>query len=226
MFPQKDQENLRWWPLSRVHILRLLVIPSFAVSFVFVLHNFWSRPYRVEGTEKVTRTEDSLVVQLSTDKEVYKLGEPIKVTITLRNASHDGVFWVSKSRSIVRWPGGFMLDVHDTDGTRLPDRIPVADMSPSPSKEMDLIELILRKRSLFGPGDFLGFTRNLEDCGYTIREPGRYRLRASYGDQGLGDVAEAYQIEAARKHKESWILKIPIWSGEIRSQPVWIQITP
>ncbi len=203
----------------------VLLFPAIAVLCMtcFCSYAVWGQEEKIP--EENLPTVSSLVIELATDKKVYKVGEPIMITVTLRNASRDEGFWVGKSSSITRWPGAFMLDVYDVDGKRLPDRIPFAHSVPSP-KDVDLVEMILKTRTLFGPGDFLGFTRTLERCGYTIREPGRYRLQANYGDHGLSDIADANQIEAAKKHDEGWILKIPLWSGEIESSSVWIRVVP
>lgn len=202
-----------------------LLILTVGMFWANLLHSFSPWDQAGQEAQEEPSTANSLVVELTTEKEVYKLGEPIMVTVTLRNASRDKVFWVGKSRSITRWPGAFMLDVYDVEGVRLPDKIPFVDAVPSP-EDIDLVDMILKARGLWGPGAFLGFTRSLKSCGYTIRKPGRYRLKASYGDHGLADIADANQIEAAKKHDEGWILKIPLWSGEIESASVWIRIVP
>ena len=69
-------------------------------------------------------TRPKLKVVVSSDKSIYKVGEPILITITLRNEGSVPV-WVSKPRGIGIYSGEFYVDVVSPDGTLLRNTSPV-----------------------------------------------------------------------------------------------------
>ena len=94
----------------------VLLFPAVAVLCMTCFRSYavWGQEEKIP--EENLPTVSSLVIELATDKKVYKVGEPIMITVTLRNASRDKIFLVGKSRAITRWPGAFMLDVYDVVG--------------------------------------------------------------------------------------------------------------
>src|SRR5437660_7692505 len=57
-------------------------------------------------------TADALRVQIATERSTYKVGEPIMVTVTLRNVGQQA-FWTSKTIGFAHMAGAFDLEVVD-----------------------------------------------------------------------------------------------------------------
>ncbi len=185
----------------------------------FSLALFWFGCHTVLAQQSVQNAEE-LRVELATDKRVYRLSEPISVTITLRNVGTEAFHVTAAPRTIRSAAGGTVeLQVVDEDGTPVKGKKSFGLFLGF--QEESLYEWINRTRRLFQPGDFMGFTRPLKLLGFQIKSPGRYILQAKYREIDYKEWATEQQIEEAKKK-----LIFPWWSGEIVSEKVSIEIQP
>ena len=164
--------------------------------------------------------EGGLTLEFALDKPQYKVGEPITLSLTLRNSGRTPL-WVSRPLGLAHAPGAFQFAVFDENGHELPVRIAIVESLGADEEwrheRADLLALVLKTRFLFVPGDFFGLRRELHDAGCEIRTPGVYRLEATYYD-----VAPIHDDSQLRRLREK--AKFPLWAGEIKSGPVYIRV--
>ena len=160
-----------------------------------------------------------VAIEISSDKSVYKIGESILVTITLRNEG-DGVVWMSKPRGIGRFPGEFYVDVVGPDGTLLRNMSPVIGSSLKKSKDAagDVLANFLCERVAFFPGEFWGITGRIERTFVSPRNPGRYTVTAKYLDEPVRDLSKS------DLRKLQLDTRFPIQTTPIISPPLVIEI--
>lgn len=162
-----------------------------------------------------------LILELKTDKGMYKVGEPVLFTIILRNAGKEAL-WVSKFVGLASIPGAAQLEVTDEQGNKLGGQTPVLDVPLDAYDLEDAFQWIKETRLVLGPGHFLGFTESLQANGFVIRRAGRYCLQARYSDVDLGDLGITLErVEKAKKEA-----KIPLWSGNLISPRVCVAVYP
>jgi hypothetical protein len=142
------------------------------------------------------------------------------LTITLRNSGKTAL-WIRKPVGLVRFPGGFQFAVFDQNGRELPVRMGVIDgpgeSRKQPRTRAEVLEFVARNRFPFLPGDFFGLRRTLTEAGGEIKRPGVYRIEASYYD--------VFPIEDQSRLRElKGELKFPVWEGELKSTPVYIEV--
>jgi hypothetical protein len=161
-----------------------------------------------------------LEVQITSDKSVYKVGEPVRITITLRNEGNV-VVWLSKPLGVGRDPGYFYVDAVAPDGTLLRNTSPVTGggMHEPPKRSANsVLQEFLCHRVPFFPGEFWGVSRNIDDAFVALRSPGRYKITAKYLDEPIHDLSKAtlqkLQMEA----------KFPIQTEPVASEPLVIEI--
>src|SRR6266496_2260836 len=111
-----------------------------------------------------------LTIQIASDKSVYKVGEPILITITLRNDGDD-IVWMSKPRGVGIYPGEFYVDAIAPYGTLLPNKSPILALEgdrTTRSKANKLQDFLCDRVPLF-PGEFWGVSRNIEDAFVSLK---------------------------------------------------------
>ncbi len=118
---------------------------------------------------------NSLALTLATDKQIYRISEPIYFTLNLRNESSNGL-WVGNSIVFADLPGTFVMTVTDAQGKPVHgDRVYFAG-SLGDFKREDLFDWIRKTRLVLCPGCFLGMAAKLQDYKYDLTVPGKYRL--------------------------------------------------
>lgn len=161
----------------------------------------------------------NLTVQLTSDRSLYKIGEPIFITIILRNEGNR-VVWVSKPRGVGRFPGEFYVEVIAPDGTLLPNNSPVLGDSLSPTHSIGkAFEDFLCSRVPMFPGEFWGVTRSTKEAFVASpRTPGRYKITAKYLDEPVHAVSKAalHDIESEAR--------FPIRTEPVASESLVIEI--
>ncbi len=175
--------------------------------------------------QELLRPPSGLKLELKTDEKQYKLGEPVRVTVTVLNDGEQA-FYVSPElimygHSMDKWPTSLLeIEVHDSQGQLLkPSNLIIRDYLSLETKT-PFYEFILRTRKYFNPGDFRGFTRSLKELGFELEKPGRYRLRATYWEPSYKNLVTEEEFEEAKK-----ILTHPWWA-KVESDWVWIEILP
>jgi hypothetical protein len=167
---------------------------------------------------------NSLSVLVSTDKPIYKPGEPIHFTLTLRNISSGGL-WVGKLLAFADVPGAFVMTVVDERGQPIHGNIAFFAGSLGDFKRTDLFDSIQKTRLLLCSGCFLGMTATLQEYQYSLAAPGKYRLQVGYSDIGYNEMQEmGASHQNIKRAKER--AKFPLWSGSIKSPEIWITIEP
>ena len=170
--------------------------------------------------EKPKREKTGLQIELTTNKTAYKPDEPILVTVTLRNRGPSSFLANSRPTIVQSASGGVItFEISDSNGEPVEGEGILGEFLGL--YEIDLYEWTRRTRRTYFPGDFVGFTRSLEEEGFTLANPGRYRLRVLYWESDFKGWVEDKELEQVKKK-----LMFPLWSGEIASDPVWIEIQP
>lgn len=183
-----------------------------------------SAPLRREtaARDKENTRADSLTLTLSTDKESYKVTEPIQFTATLRNVSSNGI-WVGNTIVFADVPGSFVMTVTDAQGNPMHGDMAYFAGAGTDFIHTDLFTWIKQTRLLLCPGCFLGMAAKLQDYKYNLANPGKYRLQISYSDVGYKEIREqGASPNKIKKTKQQAIF--PLWSGSIRSPEVWIEV--
>jgi len=172
--------------------------------------------------DQTKQNTEGLTLTLSTDKQVYLLGEQIKVTVTLRNVSSSGL-WVGNAIMFADVPGAFALSVLDEQGKRIPvSTAYFAGASPD-FRHQDVFDWIRKTRLVLCSGCFLGMSTSLQEYASTLNVPGKYKLQVVYSDIGYKEFQEeganAANLKSARQRAV-----FPLWSGSVKSNEVWVQV--
>jgi hypothetical protein len=150
-----------------------------------------------------------VVVVLSTEKNVFKIGEPIVLTAELRNVGTVPIYVSQGIGFVDSAPAGIRIDFLDTAGHRFrPDSFADGIFGPARAKNPP--------RLLLAPGDFYGTRR---EALHLPKLPGTYKVIATYFD-----FTSDYATEEQKK--ESALLPYRILGGEHASNEVEIQIKP
>jgi hypothetical protein len=153
----------------------------------------------------------SLGVEVTTNKRVYNVGEPIRFTATLRNGGSSAVY-ISKdfSRADGGIPG-FNVSVKQLTGIPASTGCGVgADRSFTESRTPE--QVLREDYLLFAPGTMVGFESEFTGC--VVKNPGRYRAQATYSAQDLS-VDEVRQF--ADKNNQ-------VVTGQFHSEPIDFQV--
>jgi hypothetical protein len=168
--------------------------------------------------DSVGRPEQKLEVEISSNKSAYRAGEPIIITIILRNKTKN-VVWVSKPIGVGRDPGQFYVDAVGPDGVLLRNESPVtAGSAPSKRSKDSLLQDFLCYHVPFFPGEFWGLSRSLEDAFISPKSPGKYKITAKYLAEPLRDLSKNQTDTLQRE------LKFPIQMEPVISEPLIIEI--
>ena len=167
---------------------------------------------------------NSLSLNLTTDKQTYRPGEPIYFTLTLRNISSGGL-WVGKLIAFADVPGAFVMTVTDEQGRPLHGSMAFFAGSLGDFKHADLFDSIQKSRLVLCAKCFLGMTSTLQEYQYSLGAPGKYKLQVSYSDIGYKEMQEmGATSQNIKKAKER--AQFPLWFSSITSPEVWIAIEP
>lgn len=177
-------------------------------------------PALTTGSRTPTSDNHQLRVELSTDRANYRLREPVLVTVTLRNVGSESFLVTAEPTLSDSASGGHVsVEVADQHGKVMKGRRSYGEFWGLQNES--LYNWIDRNRRLFEPGDFVGFTKSLEQLGFAIESPGRYRLQVKYWETDYSDWVGTKELEETKKK-----LLFPLWSGETESNVVWIEIQP
>lgn len=169
--------------------------------------------------EPAQPSKDGLQIELETDKQTYKAGEPIMVTVTLRNTGERTFLATCEPIVGMSAMGGHVsFELLGSDEETIPWGGIIGEFWGL--GEVSLADWIARWKRPYYPGDFVGFTRSLEEIRYSAY-PGRYRLTASYWETDYEGWVDEEELEKTKKK-----LSDPLWSGTITSQPVAFEIHP
>ena len=195
------------------------VVSALVVTVLFLPVNGISRSLgRTEEPAQAAR----LGIELASNKQTYELGEPIEVTLTLKN-SGEVAFLASSAPSTIQSAAGGVLSFVLIG----PDGKPVEGIKSFGEwwglHEESLEGWIDRTRRLYLPGDFVGFSRSLEGLGYSLEKPGVYHLQATYWETDYTSTGLVDTLEIRRTKKK---LLFPLWVGTTSSNTVTFEIRP
>ena len=163
-----------------------------------------------------------LEVQLTADKLTYKLGEPISITVILRNVGNR-IVWMSKPRGVGIYPGEFRIDARGPDGRLVQNKTPVmaaaADQESIIRPGSKLLQEFLCRRVPLFPGEFWGIKRNIGEAFLTLTEPGRYELTAKYNEYSIEQDLSQRQLHSLQSE-----VKFPIQAESIVSEVLIIEV--
>jgi hypothetical protein len=196
-----------------------------SISLVYFSENHGVRAGRDICREKYADQQSSIRLRVSASKQVYRVGEPVEISVLLENISPDRGYLVGR----VIYGGDLPTPLHYVnfalsdnrgkplrvfDGASVQD--PIERYGPDgkliSEKQATMAELTAKEYIQLGPGSVYGFRTRLYKPGTT---PGHYRLSASYHE------VEALERTAA----ELRILLIPIWTEPLISNTVDITVT-
>jgi hypothetical protein len=173
----------------------------------------------VAAQSKSNSAGPRLHLQITSDKSVYKVGEPIMITITLRNDG-DEIMWMSKPRGVGRYAGEFYVDAVAPDGRLLPNKSPVMALSadgPAQAKTNSMQDFLCKRVPMF-PGEFWGISRSIEDAFVSLKEPGRYQVTAKYNEH----APEGFSKEQLKDLQRE--VRFPIQTESVVSEPLILEI--
>ena len=151
---------------------------------------------------------------LQTSKKRYRLSESIRITAFLENISDDKYFYVGRDISDLFGSNSLHyigLSFKDAAGKEVPIGRGAGDGVWEYGTTIR--EKLERAYIQLNPGMFYGLKEEVE---LPFLKPGRYRLQATY-----------YEIEAGNWNEaERKSLLFPVWTQEISSNVVMIDITP
>jgi len=194
-----------------------------SVTVLVLLFQTISNPLSTLGGCRPNATEKDLhdlIIELATDKTSYQVGDEILVTLTLTNVGSDSFMITSKPDLIKSTTGGqILIEMFNEKGEKLTGVESYGEFWGL--HDEDLYSWIDRKRRLFQPGDFLGFSRSLDRLGFNIERPGLYRLRAAYWETDYKDWVDEKTLAETKRQ-----LIFRLWSGTIQSKDLWIEVKP
>lgn len=175
--------------------------------------------------QKGIRQSGKLTINISTDKEEYVLGDPILVTVVVKNAGCTPI-WVSNefSRAITGMTAHMDVKLKKVGGEEIV-RLELFAEVPPPAADY-LYEWFIKSHLILNLNMFLGSTDTLAGHGYKITEAGQYELSVKLSDSDYTDpswwrtVTEDQEFLAEVRKK----LMVPIWSGDIKSKPVGFEV--
>ena len=158
-----------------------------------------------------------LQVILATDKQVYKLGEPIHVRVEISNAGEKDIFVGKEITRMAGWVTYLELILEDMDGNTSPYifvhglRVPL-DLTEG------LASILAKTWIPLAPGYFYATKIELSPESFQfLRKPGRYRLRGIYYSVGV-------DLRCSTLKEEIEKLPYAFWKGEIGTNSIWIEI--
>lgn len=166
----------------------------------------------------------TLQLELLPSTSVAKVGDPVAVTVTLRNPLHQGsvpsLCALVPTLLLEAEPhsGAYpvvLFEIVAPNGDVLRPTKPTFSIPVRPS---------LEKYSYLAPGDFFGATVALDDppLSFDMRQPGLYRVTAK-----LMTSARAFvDAELKRTKRSQWVSIKPqdVFQGELRSNAVEIEV--
>lgn len=204
---------------------RLVKKTAFFVASVLVMYFSDGHGVRAGGREKNPNQQSQIRLVIVTSKPLYRVGEPVEISVLLENTSSDQGYYVGR----VIYEGDLNTPLHYVnfaisdnrgrplrvfDGASVQDPIEMygPDRKPISQKPATMAELTSREYIQLGPGSVYGFRTRLYKPGST---PGHYRLSASY-----------HEVEALKRTAaELRTLLIPIWTEPLISNTVEITVT-
>lgn len=171
--------------------------------------------------QKGIRQSGKLTINISTDKEEYILGEPILVTVVVKNAGCTPI-WVSNEFSTAISGMTEYMDVKlkKVGGEEIGKRTLFAEVPP-PAVDY-LYEWFITDRLVLQLNMFLGSTQTLAAHGYKITEAGQYEISVKFSDFDPTDPSLWESVSENQEYLSEVRKKLifPIWSGEMKSKPV------
>jgi hypothetical protein len=205
---QLKRHNFRWSRL-KIQVLTVLVILS-------TIHlGAQDRETNIERGDR----GPGLTLRLSASRQSYASNDPIQLTAVLLNETQEPI-WVDKPLGFVKSPGGFTLKIWDQDGRSIEGPQFFVDAISPFTQKMELYDWIRQTKLSLFPGDFLGSTATIQSLGFRLPGRGRYRLQVSYACVGLDDLG----IDRGRVEKVKKQARFQVWSGELHSPDIWIEV--
>jgi hypothetical protein len=111
-----------------------------------------------------------LVLSITSDTQVYEMGQPVLITLTLRNISQDAisVFTRAFTPPLPLLEKG-VCDVYASGGERIRAGIP---LQPLPAREAEF--------TVLEPGESLSYRLNLDEAPIEVLEPDTYTVTCYY----------------------------------------------
>lgn len=166
------------------------------------------------GEADALNDASQLRIEVTTTERWYRVGDRITLTVDVRNVGGTAI-WVSKPGFASNLPGSIRISVTDSEGKALPNRLIVLESFPASPKCSEAFEEFLKQHQVLPAGAFFGIEQTIEQFGFDSLPPGRYVLRATYSDEGISGPCKDAVLKRAR---------IPVFSGELTSQGVEIQV--
>lgn len=160
-----------------------------------------------------------LKVNLSVPKAIYKVGETIPITYSIESVTRDSREWLYVDPTIldVESVAGFRIEIYDERGN-LTRRIGLEALFTGYDPSLDIVAHVQKHWLLLWPGHFYGRRGEVSPDRYeALKKPGRYKIVATYYDTTLDWLTDE-QRKALKR------LDHPLWSGEVSSDPVWVEI--
>jgi hypothetical protein len=211
--------------MNRNKTQRLVKVTALFLAGILVMYCSDGNGVRAGSREKKANQQSQIRLVIVTSKQLYKVGEPIEISVLLENITSDQGYYVGR----VIYEGDLNTPLHYVefalsdnrgkplrifDGASVPNPIDTygPDRKPISQKPANIAELTPREYIQLGPGSVYGFRTRLYKPGST---PGRYKLSASYHE------VEALERTAA----ELRILPIAIWTEPLTSNTVELVVT-
>ena len=157
---------------------------------------------------------EQIAVRLTTDRKVYRLGQPVLVTCTLENVSDRPLYVYRHVQLVSGANAGLRVTIRDER-----NRSPIGGLSSDAFflgyRPSTPVEQIVREQwVLLQPGEVRSYLGLLPS---RPEKPGRYRLTGTYFDH-----TPRYLTESQREALKN--LDHPILVGEFPATSVWIEI--
>ncbi len=175
---------------------------------------------------KQTNHESALRLVVQSSKLVYRVGDPVEVSVLLENLTDDKIYLVGRAiyQGDIPTPlhyvtfelsdeRGRLLRIFDGASVQNPIEKYGPDRKLISDRPATMTELMTSEYIQLGPGSVYGFRTKLYKPGSV---PGRYKLTASYHElEGL-----------IRTESELRALPFPIWTERVTSKSVEIKVIP
>lgn len=191
-------------------------IATLAVHFIFFSGCVFAYPQM--------KTQPEIEVQIQPTKSTFRKGEPIQIRVELMNRSHRDLFVGRELGGLDSDPAHVRFYVWNSAGEQSPSGKAVGDrFTPSPES---LLRAVIKRWIALRPQSSYSVTLYLDNSSFSfLKQPGHYRIRATYRSQGIKAQVTAERLVNA-KREDLASLPFPAWEGEVNSNSVWINVLP
>jgi hypothetical protein len=164
----------------------------------------------------------ALRVSVLPTKQVYKIGEPIELHLSLENVGNSTVF-VGQQLRLGDWICSTNVQVTDSKGRVSPElhwsHPFMEDYDPAES----ILDAVTKSWVPLAPGYSYGSVIRIDGTEYQfLSKPGQYSVQVTYTSQGMDEPLNYNRLAASPEEIKK--LPFPSWKGTIKSDPVSISI--